>query len=53
MRHLIEFMICGTIGAYCLVRCASLMPRVLSEVQAVVRAAAERRRVIEDVEAEY
>lgn len=50
MRNLIEFLLCGTIGTYCLLRCAALMPRVIAEAHAVVRMATERRREIEAIE---
>ena len=54
MKHaLIEFLLCGTIGIYCLLRCASLAPRVFAEVHAVVAGARERtRRVGEALEVE-
>lgn len=52
VKHLIEFLICGTIGAYCVMRCAALMPRVIAEAHAVVRMATERRREIEDLQEE-
>lgn len=52
MRHTVEFLICGTIGAYCVMRCAALMPRVLAEAHAVVRMATERRREIEGISEE-
>jgi hypothetical protein len=44
MKHLIELLICSTIGTYCLWRAASVLPRALAEAHAVVRMAAERRR---------
>ena len=50
MKHLVEFLLCGTIGAYCVMRCAALMPRVIAEAHAVVRMATERRREIEAIE---
>jgi hypothetical protein len=50
MKHLIEFMICSTIGSYCLWRAASVLPRALAEAHAVVRMATERRREIEQLE---
>jgi hypothetical protein len=50
MRNLIEFLICGCIGTYCVMRCAALMPRVIAEAHAVVRQAAERRREIDAIE---
>lgn len=45
---LIELMICGTVGAYCVVRCAALMPAAFAEARAVVAAAFDRQRRIED-----
>lgn len=50
VKHFIEFLICGCIGTYCLMRCAALMPRVIAEAHAVVRQAVERRREIEQLE---
>jgi hypothetical protein len=50
MKHLLEFLVCGCIGTYCVVRCASLMPRVIAEANAVVRMAIEKRREIEQLE---
>jgi hypothetical protein len=48
MKHaLIEFLLCSTIGIYCLIRCASLAPRVFAEVHAVVAGARERTRRVE------
>jgi len=50
MKHLLELMICSTIGTYCLWRAASVLPRALAEAHAVVRMATERRREIEQLE---
>ena len=50
MKHIIELLLCGTIGTYCLMRCVAIMPRVIAEAHAVVRMAAERRRDIEAIE---
>ena len=50
MRSIIEFLICGAIGTYCVMRCAALMPRVIAEAHAVVRQVVERRREIEAIE---
>lgn len=50
MKHLIEFLVCGTIGTYCVLRCVALMPKVIAEAHAVVRLAVERRREIEAIE---
>jgi hypothetical protein len=54
MKHaILEFLLCSTIGIYCLLRCASLAPRVWAEVHAVVAGARERtRRVGEALEVE-
>ena len=50
MKHIIELLICGTIGTYCLLRCVAIMPRVIAEAHAVVRMATERRREIDAIE---
>ena len=50
MKHLLEFLVCGAIGTYCVMRCAALMPRVIAEAHAVVRQAVERRREIDAIE---
>ena len=50
MKHLIELLLCGTIGSYCLLRCVAIMPRVIAEAHAVVRMATERRREIDAIE---
>jgi hypothetical protein len=52
MKPLVEFLLCGAIGAYCVMRCAALMPRVLAEAHAVVLQAVERRREIEELQEE-
>ena len=49
MKHLAEFLICGTIGTYCVLRCVSLMPRVIAEAQTLVRVAIERNQEIEEL----
>jgi hypothetical protein len=50
MKHLVEFLLCSTIGTYCLWRAASVLPRALAEAHSVVRMAVERRREIEQLE---
>jgi hypothetical protein len=50
MKHLIELLLCGTIGSYCLWRAASVLPRAIAEAHAVVRQAVERRREIDAIE---
>ena len=50
MRHTIELLLCGTIGAYCVWRCYSVLPLAIAEAHAVVRMATERRREIEAIE---
>lgn len=49
MKHLIELLLCGTIGSYCLWRAASVLPRAVAEAHAMVAAAAERRRTIDAI----
>jgi hypothetical protein len=46
---LLELMICGTVGTYCVMRCASLVPAAFAEARAVVAAAFDRQRRIEEV----
>jgi hypothetical protein len=49
VKHaLIEFLLCSAVGMYCLIRCASLAPRVFAEVHAVVAGARERTRRVEE-----
>ena len=50
LKHLIELLVCGTIGTYCILRCVAIMPKVIAEAHAVVRMATERRREIEQLE---
>jgi len=50
VKHILEFLLCSTIGTYCLWRAASVLPRALAEAHAVVRMAVERRREIEQLE---
>ena len=50
MKHLIELLLCSTIGTYCLWRAASVLPRALAEAHAVVRMAVVRLRVIDAIE---
>ena len=52
MKHLIEFLICGCIGTYCVLRCVAIMPRVIAEAHAVVRMAVERRQEIDELQEE-
>ena len=52
MKHLIELLVCSTIGTYCLWRAASVLPRALAEAHAVVRMATERRREIDELQEE-
>ena len=50
VKHLVELLLCSTIGTYCLWRAASVLPRAMAEAHAVVRMAVERRREIEQLE---
>ena len=38
MRHTIELLLCGTIGAYCVWRCYSVFPLAIAEAHALVAA---------------
>ena len=49
MRSIIELLLCGTIGAYCLWRCYSVMPLALAEAHALVAAYLGRAREIEQL----
>ena len=50
LKHLIEFLLCSTIGSYCLWRAASVLPKALAEAHAVFRLETERRSEIEQLE---
>lgn len=52
LKHLVELLICGTIGAYCVMRCVAIMPKVIADAHAVVRQATERRREIDGISEE-
>jgi hypothetical protein len=52
MKHILEFLLCSTIGTYCLWRAASALPRAVAEAHSVVRMAVERRREIEAIQEE-
>lgn len=47
MKHLIELLICSTIGAYCVWRCYSVMPLAIAEAHALVAAYLGRVRELE------
>jgi len=48
MRHaLLEFLLCGTIGGYCLMRVWQVMPDAYDEVMAVIAAGLGRARDID------
>jgi len=47
MRHTIELLLCGTIGAYCVSRCYSVFPLAIAEAYALVAAYLERVRELE------
>jgi hypothetical protein len=48
MRHLIELLLCGTIGGYCLVRVAVVAPAAFAEVQRILALGIDRQRKIEE-----
>ena len=47
MRHTIELLLCGTIGAYCVWRCYSVLPLAIAEAHALVAAYLGRVRELE------
>jgi hypothetical protein len=49
VKHLIELLLCSTLGSYCLWRAAMVLPRAVAEAHAVVRMATERRREIDAI----
>ena len=49
MRHTVELLICGTIGAYCVWRCYAVMPMAIAEAHALIAAYRERWRAMEEV----
>jgi hypothetical protein len=50
MKYLLELLLCGTIGAYCVWRCYAVLPLAIAEAHALVHMARERRREIETIE---
>jgi len=36
MRHILELLICSTIGAYCAYRCYAVMPEAIKEIVSVM-----------------
>ena len=52
--QILEFLICGTIGLYCMARCYILFPDILNEVRLIIMASLERQqdlnRVLESEE---
>ncbi|NCA17548.1 MAG: hypothetical protein EBS90_10980 [Betaproteobacteria bacterium] len=47
VRHLIELLACGTIGAYCVWRCYAILPLAIAEAHALVVAYLGRVRELE------
>ena len=47
MKHLLELLLCGTIGAYCVWRCYSVLPLAIAEAHALVAAYLGRVQNIE------
>jgi len=47
VRHTIELLLCGTIGAYCVWRCYSVLPLAIAEAHALVAAYLGRVQGIE------
>ena len=49
MKHTIELLICGTIGTYCLMRFAAVLPAAIAEAQALVAAYMARQQMLEEI----
>jgi len=49
VRSILELLLCGTIGAYCVWRCYSVLPLALAEAHALVAAYLGRAREIEQL----
>lgn len=49
MRNTLELLICGTIGSYCVWRCAAVMPLAIAEAHALVAAYLGRTREMEQL----
>jgi hypothetical protein len=47
VRHTVELLLCGTIGAYCVWRCYAVLPLALAEAHALVAAYLVRVRELE------
>jgi hypothetical protein len=47
VRHTLELLLCGTIGAYCVWRCYAVLPLALAEAHALVAAYLGRVQNIE------
>jgi hypothetical protein len=47
VKHLLELLLCSTIGAYCLWRCYAVLPLALAEAHALVAALLGRWRELE------
>jgi len=49
VKHLTELVVCGTIGTYCLMRCAAALPAAIAEAQALVAAYMARQQMLDDI----
>jgi len=49
MKHLLELLICGTVGTYCLIRFAAVLPAAIAEAQAVMAAYAARQQIMDEI----
>ena len=49
MRHTLELLLCGTIGAYCAWRCYAVLPLAIAEAHALVAAYLERVRELDSL----
>jgi hypothetical protein len=49
VRHTLELLLCGTIGAYCVWRCYSVLPLAIEEAHALVAAYLGRVRELDSL----
>jgi hypothetical protein len=49
VRHTLELLLCGTIGAYCVWRCYAVLPLAIAEAHALVAAYLERVRELDSL----
>jgi len=49
VKHIIELLLCSTVGAYCVWRCCSVLPLAIAEAHALVAAMLGRVRELDAI----